>query len=196
MPVNLERLLWNTQLELGITNQSVSDLDPVQVYRDVTELLQRLIVVPGKDDLSVAAQKDATTLFQILVRSTLASKIVVKQHRLSKVAWNTIIDQIEIQFNRAVVCPAEMVGVIAAQSIGEPATQMTLVRFLTFSHVSAPRPNCGDEIDAIVMVDLFYFVFRKITARFFLQIHLLCFYACNLFRYRIPSTLPVCRPKT
>lgn len=129
MPVNLERLLWNTKLELDITNQSVSDLDPVQVYRDVTELLQRLIVVPGKDELSRKAQDDATTLFQILVRSTLASKLVVKEHRLSKVAWNTIIDKIEIQFNRAIVPPAEMVGVIAAQSIGEPATQMTLVRF-------------------------------------------------------------------
>lgn len=134
MPVNLERLLWNTKLELEITEQSVSDLHPVQVYRDVTELLQRLIVVPGTDELSVQAQNDATCLFQILVRSTLASKLVVKDHRLSKVAWDTIIDQIEIQFNRALVAPAEMVGVIAAQSIGEPATQMTLVRNVTHLH--------------------------------------------------------------
>ena len=92
-------------------------------------------MVPGKDELSVKAQKDATLMFQILVRSTLASKIVVKEHRLTQVAWDTIIDQIEFQFNRAIVAPAEMVGVIAAQSIGEPATQMTLVSFVTH-HVS------------------------------------------------------------
>ena len=170
MPVNLERLIWNTKLELGITHESVSDLDPVQVYEDVKELLQRLIVVPGKDTLSVQAQDNATNLFQIMVRSTLASKLVVKEHRLSKVAWDTIIDQVEIQFNRAIVCPAEMVGVIAAQSIGEPATQMTLVRFLTFSHFSALNPSCSVKIDILIMFVRFNFMYLNITLQFFAQL--------------------------
>ena len=34
-----------------------------------------------------------------------------------------------MQYNKAIVSPGEMVGVIAAQSIGEPTTQMTLNTF-------------------------------------------------------------------
>ena len=35
----------------------------------------------------------------------------------------------ESKFYKAIISPGEMVGAIAAQSIGEPATQMTLNTF-------------------------------------------------------------------
>ena len=59
----------------------------------------------------------------------LASKVVIKEHRLSKAAWNFIIGEVEAKFNRARSNPGEVCGVLAAQSIGEPATQMTLNTF-------------------------------------------------------------------
>ncbi|KAJ1558285.1 DNA-directed RNA polymerase II subunit rpb1, partial [Cladochytrium tenue] len=40
-----------------------------------------------------------------------------------------ILEEIDTRFNQAVVHPGEMIGTIAAQSIGEPATQMTLNTF-------------------------------------------------------------------
>ena len=43
---------------------------------EVSALLRRLVVVQGKDALSEDAQHNATMLFAILVRSTLASKRV------------------------------------------------------------------------------------------------------------------------
>jgi len=44
--------------------------------------------------------------------------------------------EIETRFAQAIVSPGEMVGSIAAQSIGEPTTQMTLNTF-HFAGVSA-----------------------------------------------------------
>ena len=44
------------------------------VAEKVEQLLKRLVIVPGNDDLSREAQENATLLFSILARSTLASK--------------------------------------------------------------------------------------------------------------------------
>jgi hypothetical protein len=54
------------------------------------------------------------------------SKRVLKDYRLSEAALNWVIGEIETRFHLARVNPGEMTGVLAAQSIGEPATQMTL----------------------------------------------------------------------
>jgi len=53
----------------------------------------------------------------------------VKKQRCSSVVFKQICDEIKLRFDQALVHPGEMVGVIAAQSIGEPATQMTLNTF-------------------------------------------------------------------
>ncbi|MFA5332985.1 MAG: DNA-directed RNA polymerase subunit A'' [Candidatus Nanoarchaeia archaeon] len=38
----------------------------------------------------------------------------------------TIIDEVLKSYDKALICPAESIGIISAQSIGEPGTQMTL----------------------------------------------------------------------
>lgn len=88
-----------------------------------------MVVVRGTDRLSVEAQRNATLLFRILVRSTLATRKVLEEWHLNSQAFEWVIGEIETRFNQACVNPGEMVGTIAAQSIGEPATQMTLNTF-------------------------------------------------------------------
>ena len=60
------------------------------------------------------------------LRSTLASKQVCQKYRLSREAFDWVIGEIDRKFHKAIAHPGENIGVIAAQSIGEPATQMTL----------------------------------------------------------------------
>ena len=48
---------------------------------------------------------------------------------MEKDEYETIVDTIQKAFTMALITPGEMVGAIAAQSIGEPATQMTLNTF-------------------------------------------------------------------
>jgi len=48
---------------------------------------------------------------------------------MSKEAFDWIIGEVRSRFEQAIANPGEMVGPIAAQSLGEPATQMTLNTF-------------------------------------------------------------------
>ena len=125
-PGNIRRVLQNATRQFRIDKSQPSNLHPKTVIQKVKELLDRLVVVVGDDPLSVEAQANATTLYRILVRSLLSSKRVLKDYRLSDAAFTWVIGEIETRFHLAKVNPGETVGVLAAQSIGEPATQMTL----------------------------------------------------------------------
>ena len=76
------------------------------------------------------------------MRSTLCSKLVAEQFRLSEEAFEWLLGEIESKFMQAQATPGEMVGAIAAQSIGEPATQMTLNTF-HFAGVSSKNVTLG-----------------------------------------------------
>jgi DNA-directed RNA polymerase II subunit RPB1 len=130
LPVNLDRLIWKTQREFRINTLEPTDLHPRVVYDAVQRLCnQELSVVRGDDGLSIEAQKNATQLFQIFVRSKLATKRVLREYRLNKEAFLNLMGFVESEFRTALVNAGEMCGVLAAQSIGEPATQMTLNTF-------------------------------------------------------------------
>ncbi|KAL9356858.1 hypothetical protein Peur_050111 [Populus x canadensis] len=144
MPVNLKRLIWNAQKTFKIDTRigRVSDIHPMEAVEAVDKLQERLKVVPGEDLLSVEAQKNATLFFGILLRSTLASKRVLQEYRLSREAFDWVIGEIESRFLQSLVAPGEMIGCVAAQSIGEPATQMTLNTF-HYAGVSAKNVTLG-----------------------------------------------------
>jgi DNA-directed RNA polymerase II subunit RPB1 len=125
-PGNVRRVIQNALRQFRIDRGQPSDLHPRTVIQKVNALLDRLVVVVGDDPLSVEAQTNATTLYRILVRSLLSTKRVLKEFRLSEAALNWVIGEVETRFHTAKVNPGEMTGVLAAQSIGEPATQMTL----------------------------------------------------------------------
>lgn len=65
-------------------------------------------------------------LFCIYVRSYLSPKRVITEYHLTKDAFDYLINQIIFKYSRSIICPGEMVGSLAAQSIGEPTTQATL----------------------------------------------------------------------
>ena len=79
----------------------------------VAALCDRLIVVTGDDALSMEAQKNATLLFQCLVRSTLAAKRVLREWRLTADAFEWLVGEVEARFFQAMAFPGEMVGTVA-----------------------------------------------------------------------------------
>jgi len=141
-PGNVKRVIQNALRQFQIDRGQPSDLHPKTIISRVGELLDRLGVVVGDDPLSIEAQNNATTLYRILIRGMLASKRVLKQFRLSEAALNWVIGEVETRFHKSKVNPGEMVGVLAAQSIGEPATQMTLNTF-HYAGVSAKNVTLG-----------------------------------------------------
>ena len=142
LPCNLARLVWNAQKLFHVDLRQASDLSPIKVVQDVSNLCKRLVIVKGEDRLSVEAQANATLLMQCHLRSFLSSNKVAFQHRLTSEAFDWLIGEIETRFNLAMATPGEMVGALAAQSLGEPATQMTLNTF-HFAGVSAKNVTLG-----------------------------------------------------
>ena len=145
LPVNIDRLLWSAQRQFKIDINSPTTLNPRVVIEAVNSMCaNNLIVINAAegDRLAEEAQENATTLFKIMVRSKLCSKRVLKEFRLNELAFRWIIDNIVNEFRGALVNPGETVGVLAAQSIGEPATQMTLNTFHN-SGISAKNVTLG-----------------------------------------------------
>ncbi|KAH9386205.1 DNA-directed RNA polymerase II subunit RPB1 [Nematocida major] len=71
----------------------------------------------------------AFSLFKAHLRGYFTVKRILVEYRLSAQAFEWAVDKIRTSFLRSIVSAGEMVGTLAAQSIGEPATQMTLNTF-------------------------------------------------------------------
>ncbi|KAI5711738.1 hypothetical protein M8J75_002812 [Diaphorina citri] len=142
LPCNLKRMIWNVQKIFHINKRLPTDLNPLRVLQGVRELLEKCVIVAGEDQLSKQANENATLLFQCLVRSTLCTKLVAENYRLSSEAFEWLVGEIENRFQQAQCAPGEMVGALAAQSLGEPATQMTLNTF-HFAGVSSKNVTLG-----------------------------------------------------
>ena len=119
-PINLFRLINKTKNMFNITNTNITDLDPLYVITKIRELTE---------ELRVNKNNNSSKLFSILIRSYLSPKKIIKNIRLNKIGFDYLINSIKGSFNDSLIQPGEMVGTIAAQSIGEPATQMTLNTF-------------------------------------------------------------------
>ncbi|WFD00426.1 DNA-directed RNA polymerase [Malassezia yamatoensis] len=142
LPLNMARLVLNAQQIFHIDPRKPSDLSPVEIIEKLEHVLTRLTVIRGNDSISREMQENATLLFKIHVRSFLSSKQVIEVHHLTREAWEWVLGEIEGQFARSVAHPGEMCGTLAAQSIGEPATQMTLNTF-HYAGVSSKNVTLG-----------------------------------------------------
>lgn len=143
LPCKMDRLIWNARRMFNVNTREKCNIMPDYVIQKVRELSQKLVIVQGEDRLSVEAQANATLLLNCHLRCTLASRKVIQEHKLSQEAFDWVIGEIERRFNLAKVHPGENVGVLAAQSIGEPATQMTLNTF-HYAGVSAKNVTLGE----------------------------------------------------
>ena len=142
LPVNISRIIQNGQQIFHLDTRKPSDLEPAYIIEKVHELGERLIVVRGEDNLAIEAQANSTLLFRILLRSNLATRVVLVEHHLNKEVFDWVCGEIETKFNQSIVNAGEMCGVLAAQSIGEPATQMTLNTF-HYAGVSSKNVTLG-----------------------------------------------------
>ena len=142
LPVNLHRIVQNAIQIFHIDRRKPSDLEPGYIVDGVNELCGRLIVVRGDDPLSREAQLNATLTFRMHLRATFASRRVLEKFHLTREAFDWVIGEVETKFNQSVVHPGEMCGTLAAQSIGEPATQMTLNTF-HYAGVSSKNVTLG-----------------------------------------------------
>jgi len=115
-PVNLSRLILNMKVRFGLKPDSFTDLQPTYVYKMINTIIER-------------TKTKHVPIWSALLRYNLSpSKLIVKD-RFTKNAFDTLCELIVIGHMKSWVQPGEQVGIIAAQSIGEPSTQLTLNTF-------------------------------------------------------------------
>ena len=141
LPVNIPRLIWTAKSRFHVDPNGCSDLRPDYVIREVRDLLARLCVISPETGMP-ESQDNAKLLFSIFTRSTLASKPLLCEHRLSQKAFDWLLAEVTNRFMKSQVSPGEVCGIVDAQSIGEPATQMTLNTF-HFAGVSEKNVTLG-----------------------------------------------------
>ncbi|GAX84486.1 hypothetical protein CEUSTIGMA_g11906.t1 [Chlamydomonas eustigma] len=99
----------------------LSDLDPGHVLDAIAHLSSELRL----DDEYTAGLR----WMPVLLRCHLSPKHLVQRLHLSRASFDRVVADIRRDFFAAVANPGEMVGVLAATSIGEISTQLTLNTF-------------------------------------------------------------------
>jgi DNA-directed RNA polymerase beta' subunit len=115
-PISLKRIINNAK-NLFHMKKTQTDLEPLYVLEEINKITT---------ELYLNNNNKGNKLLQILIMCYLSPKQVIIKHRLNKLSFNYIIEQIKVKFLNSIAHPSEMVGVVAAQSIGEPCTQLTL----------------------------------------------------------------------
>ena len=120
IPVHFERNILNIKNNLRIKGNFFVDITPLDLYEKIDDAFEMLEHNPITKP---------TELFKILWYYYLSPKNLLVIHRFNEKAVNLLIETLIYNYKRAIISPGEMVGMVAAQSIGEPTTQMTLNTF-------------------------------------------------------------------
>lgn len=129
-PIPFKRIIHNADVKLKNMNirRRKSDLNAGYIIDKIQYLL---------DNLS------NHLYFRILIHTFLNPKQIIIKYGFNKTVFDYIIDKIIWYFKQSVIYPGEMVGVVAAQTIGEMGTQMTLDSFHVSGTAAAVQATSG-----------------------------------------------------
>jgi DNA-directed RNA polymerase beta' subunit/intein/homing endonuclease len=120
MPVSFMHIINNVQAQQQINQNSMVDITPLEAMEMITAGFRQL------ENLYYAPP---TLLFKVMYYYYLSPNQLLLVKRFNKSALSILISVINLQYKRSIVAPGEMVGMVSAQSIGEPTTQLTLNTF-------------------------------------------------------------------
>ena len=139
-PVNLARMILNVKVRFGLNPANKTDLTPAVVLKGIDRLL--------------TFTHSYHKIWAGLLRFHLAPHKLIVKERFTKEAFEMLMELIVANHMKAWVQPGDQVGIVAAQSIGEPATQMSTLRTTTCCIASSSGKRfygaVGDFIDPIL----------------------------------------------
>jgi DNA-directed RNA polymerase beta' subunit len=131
LPVNLNRIIDNTSRKNKDDNVINDGKYIISKLESVINNENTLLVCMSKseraDSESFKFRDDrvAKNLFKIALYDALGPKRVIHDYKFNKDQFDGIIQKIIDGFNKNIIEPGQMVGIISAQSMGEPLTQMS-----------------------------------------------------------------------
>ena len=125
-PIAFNYMITTVQQQHNIDINSVVDITPLEAFDLLDKYYFRLMSLryykPTEDTTPV-------TLFRLMFYFHLSPSNLLMIKHFNRSALIVLLESILLRYKQAIVNPGEMVGIIAAQSIGEPTTQMTLNTF-------------------------------------------------------------------
>ena len=119
IPINLYRVIASQLIKFNIESFMLSDLTPQYIINTYNDTM--------KDIIKYLPEKEFNwKLFKIIFKSFLCTKRVIKEYRMNKGVFDSIILLIKDKMLSALIQPGELVGIISSQTLGEISTQMTL----------------------------------------------------------------------
>jgi len=113
-PVNLQRWILNIKNRFGIKGDQKTNLTPLMVLQGINVLIERT--------------QPYHKIWCALLRFHLAPHKLIIVERFTKDAFEVLMELIVVSHMKAWVQPGDQVGIVAAQSIGEPSTQMSALK--------------------------------------------------------------------
>ena len=121
-PVHIQRIIENT-----VKKSKKSNMLPIDIIKGNKRLM---------DSLYISQKFRNDKIIRILIDIHMSPKVLITEYHITRDEYKIICATIKHKFIHSKIAPGEMVGCVSAQSIGEPATQMTLNTF-HFAGVSA-----------------------------------------------------------
>jgi len=137
IPVHFERIITNIKNQLNIQSSTMVDITPLECFEMVEDCLKQLN--------SITYAKP-TELFVTTFKFYLSPKEILMTHRFYRKALVILLETIVTNYKKSIVAPGEMVGMVAAQSIGEPTTQMTLNSFTYETPIIVRKNGVAEKI--------------------------------------------------
>ena len=117
LPVAFAHTINNVKGLQQINNNSIVDITPFEAFAMIEAAYKRL------ESMHYCAP---TQLFKVMFFYYLSPKDLLMVKRFNKKALTVLLEMIVLKYKNSLIAPGEMVGMISAQSIGEPTTQLTL----------------------------------------------------------------------
>jgi len=119
-PVHFAHIIRNISNQVNAIKQTTIDITPLEIYQLTDKYYQKLVAL---------GSYAPTKLFKILFDFNLSPRELILVHHMNKESIVILLENILVHYKQAIINPGENVGIIAAQSTGEPTTQMTLNTF-------------------------------------------------------------------
>jgi DNA-directed RNA polymerase II subunit RPB1 len=120
IPVAFSYIINNIKNQLNIVSTSKSDITPVEAFDIIEE---------GINKLNNSYYYKPTELFKTMYYYYLYPNDLLIVKHFNRKSLISLVEFIILQYKRSIIPPGDMCGMISAQSIGEPTTQMTLNTF-------------------------------------------------------------------
>jgi DNA-directed RNA polymerase II subunit RPB1 len=135
-PIAFERIFKDAMQRASVAglHPLPTDITPTYVLDHLDDLIQTLKIHDGEQ---------GTRFLQTLLRLHLSPKKIILKQQLSRAIFDMVVQQVKAAFYKSIVHPGEMVGIVAAQTIGENSTQLVLDSFHSSGTAAAVKATSG-----------------------------------------------------